>query len=693
MRLYQRCFVAILFYSINAILIVLSLKSGELWQFYVEPIVLFGCFVVLGSIASDFLTPSLSQISKSILHISDRVSGFTLLAMGNAVPDITGTYQAMNAGATTLAIGGLLGGILFLLTVVLGSMALIKTIELKPMDRLSCSSESLVEPTGVDEPDSVFYNRQLFFQDMSIFAGLIVLSIYFLCDGTLMLWECTVMVLAYCAYATFLIYDHKRDNLLSSTTTAPMREENSGELGDISTIVSNVDRPEMSHNFNIRLFNEGIRERRATIRKRIRQYLRVNYNRWIRITLRDFLDIWQNETLLRNQQDVTDFVSDIESQDQDIIPSVAARRRASSWQEGGGQEDLPRISESVPEIQPSSESVNATRPQENNTFLSVPERPICSKSLSCDHLPDLRPLYYTLSPVVQPDEQNVVVMETYGEASSKTLQSWLNGFKLYGYLTDANVFVPTSEFALLLFTTPLSAWLSILIPVLPQGKQDEPLLFFDVIRFSLVPAISFLLLADECPWLVLLVCFILFLILFFRWYKGITIWNLNLRAITAFILSLSATSFNVHLVVGILMKWGEKFKISNTILGLTVFAWGNSFGDLVSNIVFVEIGVLDLALGACFGSPLLYFLLGIGIDGIMLMLGRHKDCKEPFLQCSINFQVDSHLILSSIGILVSFMILGIIVPLNGWRIDKKISITLISLYISITVLNILQEVN
>lgn len=692
MRLYQRCFIATLFYSINAILIVLSLKSGALWQFYVEPMVLFGCFVVLGSIASDFLTPSLSQISKSILHISDRVSGFTLLAMGNAVPDITGTYQAMNAGATTLAIGGLLGGILFLLTVVLGSMALIKTIELKPMDRLSCSSESLVEPTGVDEPDSVFYNRQLFFQDMSIFAGLIVLSIYFLCDGTLMLWECAVMVLAYCAYATFLIFDHKRDNLLSSTTRASVRE-NSGELGDISTIVSNVDRPEVSHNFNIRLFNEGIRERRANIRKRIRQYLRVNYNRWIRITLRDFLDIWQNETLLRNQQDAADFVSDVESQDQDIIPSVAARRRASSWQEGGGQEDLPRISEPVPEIRPSSERVNATNPQENNTFLSVPERPVCSKSLSCDHLPDLRPLYYTLSPVVQPDEQNVVVMETYGEASPKTLQSWLNGFKLYGYLTDANVFVPTSEFVLLLFTTPLIAWLCILIPVLPQGKQDEPLHFFDVIRFSLVPAISFLLLADECPWLVLLVCFTLFLILFFRWYKGIIIWNLNLRAITVFILSLSATSFNVHLVVDILMKWGEKFKISNTILGLTVFAWGNSFGDLVSNIVFVEIGVLDLALGACFGSPLLYFLLGIGIDGIMLMLGRHKDCKKPFLQCSINFQVDSHLILSSIGILVSFIILGIIVPLNGWRIDKKISMTLISLYISITVLNILQEVN
>lgn len=694
MRLYQRCIVAALFYLINALLIIFSLKSGRVWQFYLEPMGLLGCFVLLGSIASDFLTPSLSQISKSILHISDRVSGFTLLAMGNAIPDITGTYQAMNAGATTLAIGELLGGIFFLLTVVLGSMALIKPIELKPMDKSSCNPESLTEPMGADESESVVYDRQLFLQDMSIFAGLILLSIYFLCDGTLMLWECTVMVLAYCAYATFLVFDHKRDNLLPSSPTVTVQQESPDQMGDISTIVSNVEGPEVSHHGNMSLFNRGIRERRANIRKRIRQYLRVNYNRWIRITLRDFLDIWQNETLLRNQQDAADFTSDLESQvDQDIIPSTAVRRRASSWQEGDVPEDLPRISHPTPKNQSSKSSVDYSRPQENNALLTVPERPVCSKSLSCDHLPDLRPLYYTLSPMVQHDDQHVIVMESHGEAPPATLQSWLKGFRLYGYLTDANGFIPTSEFILLLFTTPLIMCLCIVVPVMPQGKQDRPLHFFDVVRFSLVPAISFLLLAEDCPLSVLLLCSILFVVLFFRWCKGIINWNLNLRAIVVFILSLSATSFNVHLVVDILMKWGEKFKISNTILGLTVFAWGNSFGDLVSNIVFMEIGLLDLALGACFGSPLLYFLLGIGIDGLMLMLGRHKDCKKPFLQCGINFQVDSHLILSAVGVLVSFVILGGVVPINGWRIDRKISAALLALYIFITGLNIYEEVN
>ena len=61
----------------------------------------------------------------------------TLLALGNAVPDITSTYQAMSADATTMAVGELFGGIFFLLTVVLGSMALVKPIELRPLKMIA----------------------------------------------------------------------------------------------------------------------------------------------------------------------------------------------------------------------------------------------------------------------------------------------------------------------------------------------------------------------------------------------------------------------------------------------------------------------------------------------------------------------------------------------------------------------------
>lgn len=689
MQINQRRAVVILFYSVSFAVLVYSFRNEYFWQFYTEPIVLMMCFISLGLIASDFLTPSLSQISRGVLHISDRVSGLTLLAMGNAIPDITSTYQAMNAGATSLAVGELLGGIFFLLTVVLGAMTLIKPIELKPMNRLTYTFKAPGSSSTFDEAPSVVYNRQVFLQDISIFAVLILLSIYFLHDGRLMAWECVAMILAYCSYATFLVLDNKRDRLIP---TSPIEAETPGEITDIAVIVSNADASNLSQHGNMSLFNEGIRERRANIRKKIRQYLRVNYNRWVRITLKDFLDIWENESYFQNQEDIADAHSDTESQAQDFIPSTALIRRTMSWQEGDSSRNLPKIHSTRADNYSIAGSVDSSEPRETDTLLAVPaKKPICTKSLSCDHLPDLRAIYHSASPLsVQSQEptERASQISVY-----QNFNSWLSSFKLCEYLIYSNSYLPTTEFIMLLFTTPITILLSILIPADHQSKYDEKFDSFDVVRLSLVPAFSFLLVVEQCPIWILTVCLFVFTGLMLRRYKNIVKYNMNLRAIAVFLLSLCAISFSVHLVVNILMEWGENFHLSNTILGLTVFAWGNSLGDLISNIIFVEIGVLDIALGACFGSPLLYFLFGIGVDGLMLMTKKENDCNKSFMMREITFQVDSHLGLSGIGVFVAFVILGVMVPINGWCIDKKISLTLLMLYALITGINIYEEIN
>lgn len=692
MQIYQRRAVAALFYSINLAILVYSLRCESLWQFYTEPVVLIMCFVSLGFIASDFLTPSLSQISRGILHISDRVSGLTLLAMGNAIPDITSTYQAMNAGATSLAIGELLGGIFFLLTVVLGSMTLIKPIELKRMDRLSYSLKVPGGSLDTNDSTSAVYNRQLFLQDVSIFAVLILLSIYFLHDGRLMAWECVVMILAYCGYAMFLILDHNRDKLVPPNSGVIAESENVNNMTDISTVLSNPEALDPSQHGNMILFNEGIKERRANIRKRIRQYLRVNYNRWVRITLKDFLDIWENEAYLQNQEDLADAAGDVESQvGQDCISSLALIRRTTSWQGGDCPRDIPKVCSTRVDNHSIAGNIDSSEPQENNTLLSVPAKRAVCKSLSCDHLPDLRSSYSIPSPLSFSSHETI---ECQSQVTiHRNFKTWVRSFRLSDYLADGNTYLPATEFTMLLITTPIAILLNILIPVDSHSKNDQEFHLFDVVRLSLVPATSTLLLTEECPLWVFAMCFLLFVILTVRWYKSIVRHNMNFRAVAVFVLSLCAISSSVHMVVNVLMEWGEKFNISNTILGLTVFAWGNSLGDLVSNIIFVEIGVLDIALGACFGSPLLYFLFGIGVDGLMLMMNRKNDCGGSRMMCEITFQVDSHLGLSGLGVFMAFVILGVVVPINGWRIDKKVSISLLMLYVIITTINIYKEIS
>ncbi|KAF9586475.1 hypothetical protein BGW38_004186 [Lunasporangiospora selenospora] len=58
-------------------------------------------------------------------------------------------------------------------------------------------------------------------------------------------------------------------------------------------------------------------------------------------------------------------------------------------------------------------------------------------------------------------------------------------------------------------------------------------------------------------------------------------------------------------VVGILQAIGMILGLSDAILGLTVFAMGNSLGDLVANITIAKLGFPRMAFSACFGSPLL----------------------------------------------------------------------------------------
>ncbi|KAK3051124.1 hypothetical protein LTS18_012466, partial [Coniosporium uncinatum] len=74
-------------------------------------------------------------------------------------------------------------------------------------------------------------------------------------------------------------------------------------------------------------------------------------------------------------------------------------------------------------------------------------------------------------------------------------------------------------------------------------------------------------------------------------------------------------------VVGVLKTLGVVLDISDAILGLTIFAVGNSLGDLVADITVARLGYPVMALSACFGGPMLNILLGIGISGIYMTIG------------------------------------------------------------------------
>uniref|UniRef100_A0A023G2P6 Putative sodium/potassium/calcium exchanger 6 n=1 Tax=Amblyomma triste TaxID=251400 RepID=A0A023G2P6_AMBTT len=86
-------------------------------------------FVGLGVTSGDFLTPALFVISKT-LHMSQNMAGVTLLAFGNGSPDIFAALAGVRQGSYELVIGGLIGGGIFVTTVVAGSVFLTKPFKL-----------------------------------------------------------------------------------------------------------------------------------------------------------------------------------------------------------------------------------------------------------------------------------------------------------------------------------------------------------------------------------------------------------------------------------------------------------------------------------------------------------------------------------------------------------------------------------
>ncbi|KJZ76742.1 hypothetical protein HIM_04078 [Hirsutella minnesotensis 3608] len=164
-----------------------------------------------------------------------------------------------------------------------------------------------------------------------------------------------------------------------------------------------------------------------------------------------------------------------------------------------------------------------------------------------------------------------------------------------------------------------------------------------------------------------------------------------------FITSIAWISTIAGEVVGVLKAFGIILDISEALLGLTIFAAGNSIGDLVANITVARLGYPVMALSACFGGPMLNILLGIGIGGVMMMI-QHANRKHkkhpgrPIAYGPYRVQVGGTLMISSITLLIILLLLLVLVPMNKWILSRKIGWLIISLWALSTAVSVVVEV-
>ena len=706
-----RTFLTGVFYLFNLVCIVLYFVLPDLLlhQVYTVPITLATCFMTLGLLTSDFLTPSLSVISKEILHISDRISGMTLLALGNGIPEITSAYQSMSAGVPSLAIGELIGGVFFLTTVVMGLMGLVQTIHI------------VDEDSEIVYVNVLSYAKKHYLEDISAMSAMIIIMSVVLWDGRLDALECVFIMMCYIAHVSFTIYELKHETRqqidydIDTELTTDICEIVSNNETSLDSIQSQTyDDESQLMRRNLSRFNEGEEMRRDKIKYQIRGYLASNYQGGFRMTLRDCLDIWENEDVFVQDQDKEKQGDDTSEEADEESSSLLNNDTVVSLQpnhfETYGTNTSTTLGSNLLQV-PGRKSQTGSRPELRRSR-SLDFAPIINASVPVeeDAIRSDNSVPYIIDEQREDGEDNTISRQVSSENSHTSCCSknrnhsccFTRGYRLFRYMTTRSPIVMCHfEFFMLLVTTPISAVIHTILPT-PNDTHTfvtEPVATDEKIRVLISPVVMYLLISKHLPDLPAICIYAFTIGTYFVWSQRhplqSRIMTRNLVSIMGFLTSVCAISAIVDQIVSILQLWTTQFHISESILGITVFAWGNSVGDMVSNITFVKTGIVDIALGACFGSPLLYFLFGVGFDGLLLMVLNYFNIGRRELPSgwAIELSLDSHLQLSTLGVLVAMAIFIVGVPLNGWKIDRRISMLLLLDYTVVTMINIYIELN
>jgi len=116
---------------------------------------------------------------------------------------------------------------------------------------------------------------------------------------------------------------------------------------------------------------------------------------------------------------------------------------------------------------------------------------------------------------------------------------------------------------------------------------------------------------------------------------------------------------------------GFAYGLSQSMLGVTVLAWGNSVGDLVANVTMARDGFPSMATAACFGSPLFTLTGGLGVmmTGTVLMRGALTFDAAVTLRVAVAFALAS-----SVRYILAVPLL------HGWRLTRATALGALTFY-------------
>ncbi|KAJ8502716.1 hypothetical protein ONZ45_g11499 [Pleurotus djamor] len=603
-------------------------------------------FSTLGISASDFFTPNLATIAQ-LLGLDENVAGVTFLAFGNGSPDVFSTFSAMRTGSGSLAIGELIGAASFIVSVVVGSMCIIKPFQV---------------------------NRAPFLRDVGVFSAAVGLLLAILSDNRIFFGEAVAMVGLYVFYVIVVVcqnwWERTQDKKRAleaqiraeydeTPITTPYRDDPEPQQQQALAVpspgrlraISSPNPPRLQTDLPPRPYS---RSPSPT--------LRHQHPRLPSFSLVGALEFRQVVNSL-NTHAAGPQLSAFESPATPFAgghyhaPAMSHSRTTST-----GSQYRPRTSRSP--------SPTHSYDEENNPFdatLSVPLNDRSNPRLSFASSNYSHDAHLTRPPIpsisITPTPASPVI-SSY-DTDTETLSTSRRGRYFSAFKRTIHILFPSlSDFGdksvlgmlACIFAAPAVMLLTLTLPVVvtpygcpessPNGISAGPLIEFEE------EGVTRALVAEEelkgatyemdyNKWLMAVQCILgpLFSVAVLFNSNGHLFWILLGTAIAGAgaatlvllmpehgkhpIMQMARCSMGFFVaivwimavadeVVNVLTTFGFIFGLSDAIIGLTIFAVGNSLADLVANMSVATFAPI-MGFSACFGGPMLNILLGVGI--------------------------------------------------------------------------------
>lgn len=634
-------------------------------------------FVSLAHAASEFLCPNLYSISK-LLALSDNLSGLTLLAFGNGSADIFSTYHALQSGSIELATSELISAALFILTVVVGLISIAKPFKVPKFFFLR---------------DTIFY----------IFISIIVLIILLI--GAIQYFTAVALLANYILYVVLAVYLHSYSTkfLRALSNIAQVRNSyawqpsghdtshqtnythqlnQSNQIDHSESIIQSGNGDQSGNEFGMGIgvgvgggsefptidqLSQELNDEEEVLDDEFAEFLASHPHKSLEERIPIAAGSYALKLLLKQLMKHSSRLVTTKPQPIQLSPEPSPSHTTPTTVQSGGVEyvedirpnnrlnsaeqllHIPEVifrnrsfwSYLLPEFFPGQALIYKIylvliTPANVLLKLTIPNRSACSQY--CEKLGSFDEFALEPSPSLQANSHNPTHNYSHNHSHNQ-VHSQGSEDEDYDFFID-NLFFRTQIVA--------SAFITLYV----LNSVSYGLLYCGIILILACIAAYFL--PDKSPEIDVNV-------------KQHQRWN-RFGSILGFCTSLIWISIFASEIVSALKAVGSILAIGDDKVGATLFAFGNSIGDLASNLSIARMGMPVMAFSACFGGPLLS-ICSLGLNAIIVMKRTNTS--------RIEIQFSNVLKVTLFALITTLLFLVVFIPRNNWMFDKKVGFILI----------------